>query len=74
MLAIGACDVHKETDGLDVYLGEEGWVTIVKGFKAAGRPVPERERTILEWRSIDNPDAAVQLMVRFIAERQADAV
>lgn len=70
ILALGICDVHQQTTGLEDYLNDAGWAQIVHAFQAIKRAVPDRDRTILEWQPIDTPNRDVQMMVATIRRRQ----
>ena len=51
------CDDHMKEFGLEDFIsgkgivGEDIWTNIEKSFVAAGRPVPLKELTLLEWRN-----------------------
>jgi len=70
ILALGICDVHRETTTLEDFLSEVGWRQICDGFAAIGRAVPELDRTTLRFEPLDSPDALVRSFARRVAQRQ----
>lgn len=71
VLGVLVCDDCKSKTGLQDFLSDAGWTQISDGLVAHGKIAPERDRTALAWRSIDDPDEMVRVMVARIRLRQA---
>lgn len=70
LLALAICDEHKKAAKPEEFIGDAGWKQIEQGFRTIGKAIPDRARTTLYWRRLNDPTRHVQQMVKTIWERQ----
>jgi hypothetical protein len=74
IMALAVCDDHSRSMRVEEVLSDDAWQKVKRAFAEAGKYCPDRTRTALEWRPLDDPSYEVQAMLQPILERQRRTV
>jgi len=55
--ALPVCDEHRELLTVDHLVTDDGWDFIIRGFQAAGKILPDRKLTRIEFIRLDSREA-----------------
>jgi hypothetical protein len=54
-----ACDAHKQAATVDSFLSPEGFDKLARVLREAGKPIPVRKLTALQWRKATGEPPAI---------------